>query len=65
MAQDARDLNAKLLVKDLSKRMSLTDIENHPWIKRNTEYDEISISGRHGRRERTALFFTQADERGR
>ena len=33
---DARDLIARLLVKDPESRMSLKDVENHPWIVRNT-----------------------------
>ena len=36
VSQDARDLIAKLLVKEPAKRMTLRDIESHPWIVRNT-----------------------------
>ena len=36
ISADARDLISKLLVKDPEKRMKLTDIENHPWIRKNT-----------------------------
>ena len=36
VAEDARDLISKFLVKDPDRRISLKDVEKHPWIVRNT-----------------------------
>ena len=36
---EARDLIAKLLVKDPTKRMNLGDVANHSWIKKHTADD--------------------------
>ena len=35
ITEDAKDLIQKFLVKDPKKRISLTDVESHPWIVRN------------------------------
>jgi len=39
MAPDARDLISSLLQKDPKERMPLENIQNHPWILRNTRKD--------------------------
>lgn len=36
VAEDAQDLIRKLLVKDPLRRMSLEQVPNHPWVKRNS-----------------------------
>jgi len=36
ISEDAKDLISKFLVKDPTKRISLADVEHHPWIVRNT-----------------------------
>ena len=36
VSAEARDLISKLLVKDPAQRMSLKDVENHPWIQKHT-----------------------------
>jgi len=33
---EARDLISRLLVKDPSARLALSDVENHPWIRMHT-----------------------------
>jgi serine/threonine protein kinase len=35
MSPEAQDLIAKLLVKDPTKRLPLTQIPLHPWIRKN------------------------------
>lgn len=37
VSSGARDLISKILVKDQSKRMRLTDIPKHPWIMQNLQ----------------------------
>jgi len=37
VSSGARDLISKILVKDQSKRMKLTDIPKHPWITQNLQ----------------------------
>ena len=36
VSAEARDLIGKLLVKDPASRMSLDDVESHPWIVKHT-----------------------------
>ena len=38
--EDARDLIARLLVKDPEKRMKLEEVAAHPWIKKHTSGDK-------------------------
>lgn len=42
ISADAKDLIAKLLVKDVSKRLTAADVLNHPWINPGPRDDYLS-----------------------